>query len=220
MNNPALILIILANCLSFYYLLVWLPRPDSQNRSLLKIAPMVLLIAATPFAAISPIIVFGLVACLIGDYFLSMEGDKNFIAGLTAFLVGHLFYIGFFANGFDFSFFSLPQSQETLLVLLALVALVLFRLWPYLGEMKIPVILYSCTILAMAYFARMAQPGLIVLAGVVLFVISDIILANDKFTPLTRSLPRRLMPYAVWLFYFTGQSLIVAGMIFPEFNFT
>ena len=216
MTQPAILSILLANCLSLYYLFVWLPKPVSQSRSLLKIAPMILLILIGVFSAISPIVTIGLAACLVGDYFLSLEGEKNFISGLSAFLIGHLFYITYFLNGFELQYFYLQESKETLVLLSALAALVLFRLWPHLKELKIPVILYTIAIMAMAYFSRMAQPGLLVLSGVVLFVISDVILANDKFTPLTSGRLRQLMPYAVWLLYFTGQSLIVAGLILPH----
>jgi uncharacterized membrane protein YhhN len=215
MAHPAIITIILANCLSLFYLVYWLSKPVSQNRSLFKIVPMIVLIIAALVSAVSPLIILGLFACLMGDYFLSLEGEKNFLLGLSAFLLGHLFYITFFISGFDPGFFLLSESKETLFLLAALAVLVLFRLWPYLNDLKIPVIIYTLAIMAMAYFARMAAPGIFVLTGVVLFVISDVILANDKFTPLTNNWFRKSMPYAVWLLYFMGQSLIVAGMIVP-----
>jgi len=210
-----LILIVLGICLALYHLIFQLSAPVSLTRSLSKVAPMVLLLLAGLIGGLSLFLLLGLIACLAGDYFLSIEGNRNFLGGLSAFLIGHLFYIAHFSADFDQTNLLLPQSRETLLVLAALAAVVLLRLWPWLQELKIPVILYTFAIMAMAYFARMAQPGLLVLTGVVLFVISDVILANDKFTPLTRSFFRKLMPHAVWLLYFSGQSLIVAGSIFP-----
>lgn len=211
MLKTSLAIILIANALSLYYAIVWVPKSETQTRSLLKTAPMALLIIAGLIGNIPVLIMAGLVACLIGDYFLSKEGEQSFLYGLGAFLLGHLFYIGFFASNFDTSNLTTNIAAQTAIVLIALIAMVLFRLWSYLEEMKIPVIVYAVTIAAMAFFAKLAEPGLFILSGIALFVISDVILANDKFTPLTNSLARRVMPYAIWILYFLGQSLIVAG---------
>ncbi|MGB7286620.1 MAG: lysoplasmalogenase [Salaquimonas sp.] len=213
MFNSSLAIILGANLLSLYYAIFWLPKPEQTFRSFLKIAPMLLLILAGIIGNIPVLILAGLVACTIGDYFLSREGEKNFLFGLTAFLIGHIFYIGFFAGSFDQRLLAHRTALETGVILLALIAMVLFRLWPHLNEMKIPVLIYSVTVAAMAFFAKLAEPGLFVLAGIASFVVSDILLANDKFTPLTNTLGRRIMPYAIWILYFIGQSLIVAGFV-------
>lgn len=215
LTHPSFIPIIAGICLALYHLVFQVSAPVSLTRTLTKVVPMALLLVAGLIGGIPVLLLLGLAACLVGDYFLSLEGNTNFLAGLSAFLAGHLFYIAHFSAGFEQAFLFLPQSRETILVLAALAAVVLLRLWPFLQELRIPVIAYTLAIVSMAYFARMAQPGMPVLTGVVLFVISDVILANDKFTPLTRSFFRKLMPPAVWLLYFTGQCLIVAGSIFP-----
>ena len=215
LTHPPFILIIPGICLALYHLVFQVSAPVSRARTLTKVSPVALLLLAGATSGAPVLLLVGLAACLVGDYYLSLEGNRNFLGGLTAFLTGHLFYIAHFSAGFEHAFLFLPQSRETMLLLAALGAVVLLRLWPFLQELRIPVILYTLAIVSMAYFARMAQPGMPVLTGVVLFVVSDIILANDKFTPLTHSLFRKLMPHAVWLTYFAGQCLIMADTIFP-----
>lgn len=214
MQNFSLAVIAAANLVSLLYAVRWLAGPESQLRSIMKTLPVGMLLIAAVIGSVPLMIAAGLAACMIGDWFLSLEGERNFLFGLTAFLVGHLFYTGFFTSHVQSGFLASPLAIETGIVLLALIGAVLVRLWPFLGEMRLPVIVYSLVIALMAFTAKLSGAGLIVLSGIALFVISDIILANDKFTPLTNSNLRRAMPYAVWLLYFIGQSLIVSGFIF------
>ena len=79
--------------------------------------------------------------------------------------------------------------------------------------LTIPVVLYSVAIMTMVASAKAANLNSIMLAGVVMFMVSDIILAQERFTPLANSMLRRAMPYLVWFLYFAGQALIVYGMI-------
>lgn len=212
MPSFALILIATANIVSLYYAVSWLAKPQSQTRSALKVLPVLLLLIAGLLGQAPVVILAGLAACMVGDWFLSLEGEQNFLYGLSAFLLGHLLYIAFFTGSFNPALVTDRVAIETGIVLIALIAVVLLRLWPWLAGMKIPVVIYAFTIALMAYFAKLANPGFMVLAGIALFVVSDIILANDKFTPLTNTPIRKAMPYAVWLLYFIGQSLIIAGL--------
>ena len=212
MPDPVILLVTVATLASLYYAIVWLGKAESGKRSFLKVFPMLILLLAAILGGLSPLVILALILCLAGDYFLSMEGDRNFILGLAAFLLAHLVYSVFFALGLPVSLLSNPEARDTAIILAALIVAVLFRLWPYLDEMRYAVIAYALAIALMAFSARLAQPGNIVLLGIVLFVISDIILANDKFTPLRTGIIRQAMPYAVWLLYFSGQSLIVLGL--------
>lgn len=211
MNLPV-ILMVLAGLLAFYYLEFELSRPENPRRSIFKTLPVLLLALAAILAGLAPLIIAGLIACAIGDYWLSLEGEKNFLLGLGAFLIGHLLYTGFFTSQFSTNQFYQPQAIQLALILLALGFLVIFRLWAFLQEMKLPVIIYTAAISIMALSAKIAEPGFIALSGICLFIFSDIILANDHFTPLTNSKTRRLMPYMVWSFYFCGQALITYGI--------
>lgn len=213
MAAPANLLVFAASVIALIYGVFVIQRPENLFRSVMKTLPVVLLAAAALTAGLPLVIVLALVACAAGDWFLSLEGETGFLLGLGAFLLGHLFYTSHFL-----SLISLDQLFTTdmgllALILLALIASVLLRLWPYLNDLKIPVVIYAVAIAAMAFAAKAANPGQIVLAGIALFMVSDIILAQERFTPLANSMLRRAMPYLVWFLYFAGQALIVYGMI-------
>lgn len=131
------------------------------------------------------ILMAGLLFCLGGDVFLALRGDRMFRFGLISFLTGHLFYVGAFfylagANGW--TFFGLAA------VLLA--GIPVYRwLAPHLGSMKGPVVLYILVISVMlcGAFSVVGTPRLpaaaraVVFSGAVLFYVSDIFVARQRF---------------------------------------
>jgi len=195
------------------YALIWLPQGESVTRAVMKVVPMGLLIVVALFGGLPPMIIAAFGACAVGDWFLAFEDEKNFHTGLGAFLAGHLFFIGYFLTAGGFAIPATGDTAMLALILTALVGMVLLRLWPFLGRMKLPVALYALVIAVMAFTAKLAMPGTLVLAGVSLFMLSDILLAQDKFTPLTNSPVRRALPWLIWAFYFSGQALIVYGLL-------
>ena len=164
MAAPANLLVFAASVIALIYGVFVIQRPENLFRSVMKTLPVVLLAAAALAAGLPLVIVLALVACAAGDWFLSLEGETGFLLGLGAFLLGHLFYTSHFL-----SLISLDQLFTTdmgllALILLALIASVLLRLWPYLNDLKIPVVIYAVAIAAMAFAAKAANPGQIVLA--------------------------------------------------------
>ena len=125
-------------------------------------------------------IIAGLVCSLAGDIFLMLPTDR-FLAGLAAFLLAHLCYITAFASGIN----SLSWWPLIPLIIWG-IGFYLF-IYPSLGKLKIPVIFYVVIILVMTWLAweQWIQTGqietLLVLIGAVLFVISDTILAANRF---------------------------------------
>ncbi|MCB1421489.1 MAG: lysoplasmalogenase [Nitratireductor sp.] len=212
MATPANLLVFAASVIALIYGVFIMQRSENLFRSTAKTAPVVLLAVAALVAGLPLVIVLALVACAAGDWFLSLEGETNFLLGLSAFLIGHLLYTTHFLSLISTDQLFTTDMGLLGLILLALIASVLLRLWPYLNGLKIPVVIYAVAIAAMAFTAKAANPGQIVLAGIALFMISDIILAQERFTPLTNTLLRRLSPYLVWFLYFAGQALIVYGM--------
>jgi uncharacterized membrane protein YhhN len=73
-----------------------------------------------------------------------MLPSDRFIPGLVSFLFAHLFYIAAFTSGtgFGFSWRLLPCAVCGILIFSILA--------PYLGEMKLPVVVYVVVILVMA----------------------------------------------------------------------
>ena len=126
-------------------------------------------------------IIAGLICSLAGDIFLMLPSDQ-FIAGLSSFLIGHLFYIAAFTYGTGFGF------SLWLLAPFVVFGVVIFRiLSTHLGKMKLPVVAYMAVILVMAWQAweRVGQTGqiaaLLASVGAVFFVVSDSALALDRF---------------------------------------
>ncbi len=125
-------------------------------------------------------ILVGLLFSLGGDVFLMLPSDQ-FIAGLVSFLTAHLFYIFAFSTGREIklSLTGLPFLLYSILFYL--------MLYPYLEEMKLPVLAYVAVILIMGWqaFERWNHSKntftLLAFSGAFLFIFSDSVLALNKF---------------------------------------
>lgn len=147
-------------------------------------------------------IVAGLLFSLAGDIFLMLPSDR-FISGLVSFLIAHLVYIA------AFTIDGARPSLLTALPLLLYGGVMLRLLFPHLGKMKAPVVIYMLVILLMVWQAMNrwintnATGSLPAFAGACLFAASDSILALNRF--------RRTFNSAQFLIlttYFTAQWLI------------
>jgi len=126
-------------------------------------------------------VIAGLLFSLVGDVLLMLPIDA-FIFGLVSFLAAHLVYIYAFQLHHRPGFSWLP-----VLILAAYGVAIFLVLRPGLGGLAFPVAAYILVILTMAYTAwsQRDQSGarwaLLALVGAVLFVLSDTILALNKF---------------------------------------
>jgi uncharacterized membrane protein YhhN len=131
-------------------------------------------------------IVIGLVFSLLGDIAL-LWPVQGFLAGLVAFLLGHLSYLVALTRRVKFL-----ASPPAFGVWAIVAASVLASLWAGVpGDMRVPVLVYVTALSAMAaqatsvWLARRSQPDAakwrVVAIGAALFVLSDAILATDKF---------------------------------------
>jgi uncharacterized membrane protein YhhN len=125
-------------------------------------------------------IIAGLIFSVAGDVFLMLPSDR-FVTGLVAFLIAHLCYIVAFASEMG------APIWWPLIPLVTYGVVVYIFLAPSLGKLRIPVLIYVVVILVMAWSAweRWGQTGgrgaLLAFVGAVLFVISDTILAINRF---------------------------------------
>lgn len=155
----------------------------------------------------------------MGDVFLMFvfKNELFFLAGLGSFLVAHIIYIIAFREiQLKENTAILPQKWWILLPLIAYFILLVssfFSLVPM--DMKVPVAVYSLTIAVMVVMAinrygRVNDKSFsMVLAGALLFMFSDSIIAVNKF------LFQDQMPYAgvaIMLLYCVGQFYIVKGI--------
>jgi uncharacterized membrane protein YhhN len=150
----------------------------------------------------------------LGDILLLFEQQDSrfFLFGLSAFLLAHLFYI---------LFFNAIRNQESigpnlwLLLPVVIYYLVLITLLsPYLGEMKLPVRVYGIVISFMLMLAlhllsiRNSLAGKWIAGGAVLFILSDTLLAINKFYS-----PFRAAGLLTIIFYAFAQYSITIGAI-------
>ena len=125
----------------------------------------------------------------LGDICLLFEHRNGlfFILGLAAFLTAHVFYILYFLRirSPRDSFFR--KRPVMFLAAVAYVLELLFLLWPGLGAMKVPVVVYALVIgtmlcLALWQYGRLEnRTAYLFAAGAMLFVLSDSALAIDRF---------------------------------------
>lgn len=153
------------------------------------------------------LILTGLACSLAGDVLLMLPADL-FVAGLVSFLIAHIFYIAAFRTGLT------GVSPIWLAIPFCLVgAAMLWFLLPGLGEMKIPVTIYLIVILTMAWQACYRweklrdRKSLLAAAGALLFVVSDSIIALNRFR-----VPFTLAEGLIMSTYFSAQWLIALSV--------
>ena len=121
----------------------------------------------------------------LGDVFLLFENNNPlfFIAGLSGFLITHICYIVFFL-GIKPVIISLLKKQPLLvLMVLGYGTWLICFLYPHLGKLKLPVIIYAFTICTMLLcslhiFLSVNKPAnKYYVLGAASFVLSDSILA-------------------------------------------
>jgi alkenylglycerophosphocholine/alkenylglycerophosphoethanolamine hydrolase len=160
----------------------------------------------------------GILISMVGDVLLMLSLDRMFIFGLIAFLLAHISYL----VGFQNELMKVTAWSVILIVLLSVSAVrVMHRIVSAIrtkGQTRlvIPVIVYSTVITAMLYAAltTLSNPAwsrnasLLVSVGALLFYISDIILAWNKFvSPIKNG---RIINIGL---YHLGQIGLIAGVI-------
>jgi uncharacterized membrane protein YhhN len=153
----------------------------------------------------------------IGDIILLFadKGELYFIFGLVAFLLSHLVYIVLFSKQ--------PNTRISgkkeifwlgILAILAYFFIMIDTLFPKLGALKIPVLVYAVVITTMLFFAfkgslKWATPAnKYILIGAIVFVSSDSILAFNKFYA-----PIEHASFYIMATYCLAQYLIVTGIL-------
>lgn len=148
----------------------------------------------------------GLLLSSAGDALLDL-GPGLFIAGLIAFLCAHLTYTATFLierrRERQFS----AGRIAAMAGVIAFTALFGGWLAPAAGALALPVACYIVAITAMVLSSLAGRfESNWVAIGAVLFLISDAILATDKFRA-----PLPMRDYSVWCSYYAGQFLIAVG---------
>jgi len=133
------------------------------------------------------LVLAGLALSMVGDVSLIRRERAWFLAGLVAFLLGHVAYI--LAFGTRAGLLSLGPAALSAIAAASLATFLYFR--PHLGRMLWPVAAYIAVITLMlmsawAVFATPGQDGVVrglVASGATLFYVSDLTVARDRFVP-------------------------------------
>lgn len=159
--------------------------------------------------------VAGLIFSWAGDVILefSQKSEQLFIPGLISFLLAHLMYLTVFIKTPGRN--SILKNKVWLLlpVIVYGIALICF-LYPDLGTMRIPVFFYAVVIFTMLGTAinRIEKVNsasfYMVLAGAILFVLSDSAIAVNKFGH-----PFSSSGFVIMSTYILAQYLIITGYI-------
>lgn len=160
----------------------------------------------------------GLGFSLLGDIFL-LYPNRTFLLGLVSFLVGHLCYIvGFNSRPFHWNFAFLPIAAAVAVVAFLIGRHILggLRRGDSYSRLKIPVLAYMTVIAlmvlsALACFFRPGWPlqaAVLSTVGAISFMVSDTILASDRFVR-----QRRWAAVALIITYHLGQVLIIGGAL-------
>lgn len=164
----------------------WVAVARSQRdiETLAKPAFMVILIALAWLLHADAVsygqqLLVGLVLCLIGDVLLLGESTRAFLGGLVAFLLGHVAYIAAFRR--------VPSADPIWVGIIVVTLAVAFVLWARLIPTMQrswrdggPLVLYAAVIGLMAALGW-ATGHLLVAIGGTLFLLSDAVLAYDRF---------------------------------------
>lgn len=157
-------------------------------------------------------VVAALVFSWAGDVFLIW--DNMFIFGLIAFLIAHLFYIiAYHQTGAAKG----ELRPLDIIKFLLLGSILIWLIYPGLGSMMLPVLVYALVLVGMGIWAHKrrgatcAKSFTLVSIGVILFVMSDGMIAVNKFAfeiPAERIL--------IMSTYMAAQYLIVRGLLIHE----
>ena len=149
-----------------------------------------------------------------GDVLLMPSSDVLFLIGMTAFLVGHLFYIRLF-GGRSWKGLKPGQWAISAVIMLAIV-LGLVKAIGIQGELFVPMLVYGFALMLLIFSAlagvlRMPRgrraTWWLILAGTLLFTFSDACIAMGMFGVMTFALRH----FVVMFTYLAAQSLLAVG---------
>jgi uncharacterized membrane protein YhhN len=142
-----------------------------------------------------------LLFCAAGDVLLELV----FVAGMGAFAVGHIFYVLAFL---EWGRILGPNKRDfPITVLVVIVSLGLLGwLLPGMGDLLIPALIYQAIITTMVATAFVVKAPMLARLGAVIFMISDTLIAAEKFAGVD------VFPGAVWITYAGAQIMMAWGM--------
>lgn len=215
------------------------PKPCRKSLYLKQTCSTIFLINALAaglvgdFTRYAAFMFVGLCFSWLGDYLLHVRpGSGFFVAGLSSFLVGHVFYTIAYCKAFKvlFPYTPLVTAPELIIYIILVVAAILSAIFIVkieLGKLLIPCILYTATIAAMVVKAfslaimimrsgsLIKAPiltGILLMLGAFLFMLSDYTLSVLTFKKDVKK-HGALRQVNIWT-YFYAQMFLGATIFF------
>jgi uncharacterized membrane protein YhhN len=193
-----------------------LPLLQMATKPLLIPLLALLLLSFQSITSGKNLLLIGLFFSWMGDVFLMFD-YKNplfFIFGLASFLTTHILYIVFFLRIKSAEISILKKQPWLALLVVAYGFTLVWFLYPNLKDLKVPVTIYAiviCTMLLCSvhvFYKVNRKAARYYLAGAAAFVISDSLLAINKFYQ-----PFAFAGVLIMLTYCAAQYFIVRGFI-------
>ena len=196
---------------------------EMATKPLLMISLMVYYLSSRKgkITHLSKMMIGALIFSWFGDVLLMLQGqvERVFIFGLAAFLIAHVFYIFSYKLAKYEKLGELNKSfvRTRIAFLLFIGGALIYMLYPFLTDLLIPVAAYTSVIVAMGIFALLRRGWtvdksfIMVYSGALLFIMSDSIIAINKFmSPIIQA------SLLIMATYIAAQFLIVKGIIIHE----
>ena len=207
--NRLLVVVSIASSAIYFFTLSLQPYPGSIVLKGLSVSTLALVVFRSLGNRGGLILAVSLLFSSVGDVLLDIPGEKMFLFGLVSFLIAHILYIVLFARNFPRPLKSGPTQKLIIVAVLIYSIVMTVWLWPGLGDLSGPVIFYICAITAMVITAALAGfKSRLILAGALLFFLSDSLIAINKF-----KFPIKYNDYLVWSTYYAAQFLITIGFL-------
>ncbi len=154
--------------------------------------------------------ILAMIFAIFGDIFLMFSSEDFFKLGLGSFLIMQILYTFTFLQ-------DRIVNTKTILIksipVLFITLLVITYLWNGLGDLKVPVTIYALAISLMVISALIRKTSVNwygpVVIGVVLFLVSDALIAVSKFGNMSDN----ILKYLIMATYMIAQYLIVRGVV-------
>ncbi|MBC2712700.1 MAG: lysoplasmalogenase [Desulfosarcina sp.] len=171
--------------------LVNVEKTENPKRILMFKTPLSLLflvawtLQPAQHSCFAGLVLIALLFCLGGDVLLAFGSRGTFLLGLVSFLIGHVMYAAAFFVVGEVG----PLMAVGVILLMVAAAFTWWWLEPHLWDMKIPVLAYIVVISIMVCgaFGIVGDPTIpayargSVFAGAILFYISDLFVARQRF---------------------------------------
>jgi len=178
------------------------------------LVPFIIVLYLLLSGEIAGYLLAGLFTGWIGDLFLLSESKKTNYTGFGFFFLGHILYTLAFLQGLPFPPFLSVELFAAVLLFTGMIIVLLMKIKMEGTSLYFPAGIYFLALGVMgfcAYYRFVYISGILTgltLAGVLLFIISDIILIYSMLHKVAHSQAIVMSTYIV------AQVLIVAGMLF------